>query len=57
MSIEHKGEMIKPVKPKGKMIKNEQKGEMILPEKKKDNPLWKDTKLNEEKEKKQKINE
>jgi len=57
MSIEHKGEMIKPVKPKGKMIKNEQKGEMILPEKKKGNPLWKDTKLNEEKEKKQKINE
>ena len=57
MSVEYDGELIEPVKPKGKLLKNEQKGEMLLPEKKKGKPLWKDTELNEEKEKKQKLNE
>ena len=56
--MEYDGELIEPVKPKGKLLKNEQKGEMLLPEKKKGNPLWKDTELNEKDQtKKQKINE
>ena len=57
MSIEHKGEMLKPKKVKGKLLQNEQEGEMLMPQKKKGNPLWKDTKINEEKTKKQKLNE
>lgn len=57
MAIEYEGELLEPEKPKGKLLKNEQKGELLKPEPVKGDPLWKDTKLNEDKKKKQKLNE
>ena len=57
MATEHKGDLLKPKKKDGKLLKNEHKGDLLKSEGSKGNPLWKNTKLNEEKKKKEKINE
>ena len=57
MSKEYKGDLLKPKKKDGKLLKKEQKGDLIKTEGEKGNPLWKDTKLNEDKNKKPKLNE
>ena len=58
MSIERKGEMLKPRPKKGELLKPKvQEGELLKSEGQKGNPLWKDTKLNEEKKKLKRINE
>ena len=57
MSIEHKGDLLKPDKKDGELLKKEHKGDLIKTEGDKGNPLWKDTKLNEDKKRKQKLNE
>ena len=56
MAKEYKGDMIRDI-PDGELIKDEKKGDLIKSEGEKGNPLWKDTKLNEEKKKKKKLNE
>ena len=59
MSTEQKGELIKDRRPDGEMLKNRPigEGDVLKSEGKKGNPLWRDDKLNEEKKKKQKLNE
>jgi hypothetical protein len=57
MSKEYKGDLLKPKKKSGKLLKKEHKGDLIKTEGDKGNPLWKDNKMNEEKQKKQTLNE
>jgi len=58
MSQEYKGELIKDPKPNGKMLtKEEKKGKLLKSEGAKGNPLWKDDKLNEQKNAKKRLNE
>lgn len=57
MSIERKGPMLKPKKKEGKLLKREHKGDLIKKEGVKGNPLWKDTKLNEDQKRKKLITE
>jgi hypothetical protein len=57
MSTEHKGKLLKDKRPDGELLKKEHKGDLIKTEGDKGNPLWKDTKLNEEDKKKKKLNE
>ena len=52
-----KKKYLKQKKVEGKLLKNEQQGELLKPEVVEGQPLWKDTKLNEEKKKKKKLNE
>ncbi len=49
--------MLKPKKKEGKLLKREHKGDLIKKEGVKGNPLWKDTKLNEDKKRKKLITE
>jgi hypothetical protein len=52
MSIEYdKNKLLKDKKKKGDLLKNEQKGEMLKNKKKIGNPLWKNDRLNEKKDK------
>lgn len=57
MAKEYKGDLLKPRPKEGKLLKKEHKGDLIKTEGEKGNPLWRDTKLNEEKKKKQTLNE
>ena len=57
MAVEHKGDLLKPKKKKGKLLKREHKGDLLKKEGVKGNPLWKDTKLNEDKKRKKLITE
>jgi hypothetical protein len=57
MSVEYKGELLKDIPKEGKLLKKEHKGDILKSEGDQGNPLWKDTKLNEDKKKKKKINE
>lgn len=51
MSIEYDNDkLLKDKKVKGDLLKNEQKGPLLKKKKKKGNPLWKDNKLNEKKD-------
>ncbi len=52
-----KEKLLKPLKPNGKLLKTEHKGDLLKTEGPDGKPLWKDTKLNEEKKKKKKLNE
>lgn len=52
-----KKKFLKQKKVEGEILKHKQKGDLIKPKVVEGNPLWKDTKLNEEKNKKKKLNE
>jgi len=49
--------LLKPEKEDGKLLKKEHKGKLIKKEAVKGDPLWKDTKLNEDGKKKPQLNE
>ena len=57
MTVNHKGELLKPKKHDGKMLRNEEKGPMLKKKKEDGNPLWKDTIINEDGRKPEKLNE
>ncbi len=59
MSTEYKGHIIRDKRPDGEMLKNRPigEGDVLKSEGAKGSPLWKDTKLNEEKKKLKKLNE
>ena len=57
MTIDHKGKLLKPKKHNGEMLRTEEKGPMLKRKKPKGDPLWKDTILNEDGRKPEKLNE
>lgn len=58
MSLERdKTKLLRPLEKDGKLLKKEHKGDLLKTESPEGNPLWLDTKLNEEKKKKKKLNE
>lgn len=49
--------LLKDLQPDGELLKKEHKGDLLKTESPDGNPLWKNTKLNEERKKKHKLNE